>query len=125
MLLHKPMWKGKAIGMKKNLQNLLKWHVRIDKFACLTDFSDVQNASHINHNQQSHPHEKPIDLVTKMIEHSSKEGDLILNPFGLEEEILIPLSISLMYLIIISEFSLLKSGIPDLTFSFHFSYLSL
>jgi len=47
----------------------------------LKDFSDVQNASHINHNQQSHPHEKPIDLISKMIEHSSKEGDLILDPF--------------------------------------------
>lgn len=47
----------------------------------LKDFSDVQTASHINHNQLSHPHEKPIDLISKIIEHSSKEGDLILDPF--------------------------------------------
>lgn len=47
----------------------------------LKDFSDVQNASHINHNNLTHPHEKPIDLITKMIKHSSKEGDLILDPF--------------------------------------------
>ncbi|MFA5723984.1 MAG: site-specific DNA-methyltransferase [Candidatus Pacearchaeota archaeon] len=47
----------------------------------LKDFSDVQTASHINHNQLTHPHEKPIDLITKMIEHSSKTGDLILDPF--------------------------------------------
>ncbi|MCK5149409.1 site-specific DNA-methyltransferase [Candidatus Pacearchaeota archaeon] len=26
-------------------------------------------------------HQKPIDLITKMILHSSKEGDLILDPF--------------------------------------------
>jgi site-specific DNA-methyltransferase (adenine-specific) len=47
----------------------------------LKDFSDVQNATHINHNHLTHPHEKPIDLIIKMINHSSKEGDLILDPF--------------------------------------------
>ena len=47
----------------------------------LKDFSDVQNASHINHNNLTHPHEKPVDLITKIINHSSKEGDLILDPF--------------------------------------------
>ncbi len=47
----------------------------------LTDFSDVQTCSHINHNGQNHPHEKPVDLIMKMVEHSSKEGDLILDPF--------------------------------------------
>lgn len=48
----------------------------------LTDFSDVQTASHINHNKMNHPHEKPIDLLMKMIEHSSKEGDIVLDPFA-------------------------------------------
>lgn len=47
----------------------------------LTDFSDVQAFNGINHNQQTHPHEKPVDLIIKMIKHSSKEGDLILDPF--------------------------------------------
>jgi len=47
----------------------------------LKDFSDVQTASHISHNQLTHPHEKPIDLITKIIDHSSKLGDLILDPF--------------------------------------------
>ncbi|MEI7719109.1 MAG: DNA methyltransferase [archaeon] len=48
----------------------------------LTNFSDVQSASHINHDTQTHPHEKPIDLLEKIIKHSSKEGDLILDPFA-------------------------------------------
>ena len=48
----------------------------------LTDFSDVQTCSHINHNKENHPHEKPIDLIKKIIEHSSKKGDLILDPFA-------------------------------------------
>jgi len=48
----------------------------------LTNFSDVQNAKHINHGKLNHPHEKPLDLLTKMIEHSSKKGDLVLDPFS-------------------------------------------
>ena len=47
----------------------------------LKNFSDVQTCSHINHNDKTHPHEKPIDLLMKMIEHSSKAGDLVLDPF--------------------------------------------
>lgn len=47
----------------------------------LKNFSDVQTCSHINHNKMNHPHEKPIDLLMKMVEHSSKEGDLVLDPF--------------------------------------------
>lgn len=48
----------------------------------LTDFSDVQTSSHINHNKLNHPHQKPLDLLKKVILHSSKEGDLILDPFA-------------------------------------------
>lgn len=47
----------------------------------LTNFSDVQTCSHINHNKDNHPHQKPVDLIIKMIQHSSKEGDVILDPF--------------------------------------------
>ena len=47
----------------------------------LTNFSDVQTAQHINHNKRTHPHEKPVDLITKLINHSSKKGDLVLDPF--------------------------------------------
>ncbi|MFH1238395.1 MAG: DNA methyltransferase [archaeon] len=48
----------------------------------LTNFSDVQSASHINHNKLNHPHEKPLDLLKKMILHSSEEGDVVLDPFA-------------------------------------------
>ena len=47
----------------------------------LKNFSDIQDAKHINHNQLTHPHEKPLDLLSKIIEHSSKESDLVLDPF--------------------------------------------
>jgi site-specific DNA-methyltransferase (adenine-specific) len=48
----------------------------------LTNFSDVQSASHINHNKYNHPHQKPLDLLSKIIEHSSKFGDIVLDPFA-------------------------------------------
>ena len=48
----------------------------------LTNFSDVQIASHINHNKLNHPHEKPVDLLKRIIEHSSKVGDVVLDPFA-------------------------------------------
>ena len=47
----------------------------------LRNFSDVQDAEHILHNKKTHPHQKPLDLLAKMIEHSSKEGDLVFDPF--------------------------------------------
>jgi len=45
------------------------------------NFSDVQTCSHINHNKNNHPHEKPVDLLMKIVEHSSSEGDVVLDPF--------------------------------------------
>jgi len=48
----------------------------------LTNFSDVQTASHINHNKENHPHQKPLDLLSKMIEHSSAKGQVVLDPFA-------------------------------------------
>jgi site-specific DNA-methyltransferase (adenine-specific) len=47
----------------------------------LNNFADVQNAKAIIHTEDSHPHQKPIDLLMKIIEHSSKERDIILDPF--------------------------------------------
>ena len=48
----------------------------------LTNFSDVQSASHINHNKNNHPHQKPLDLLSKIIGHSSVKGQVVLDPFA-------------------------------------------
>lgn len=45
------------------------------------DFANVQQFKVIEHNEETHPHEKPEDLIRKIIQHSSKEGDLIFDPF--------------------------------------------
>jgi len=47
-----------------------------------TKFSDVQTSKPIHHNKINHPHEKPVDLLIKMILHSSKMKDLVLDPFS-------------------------------------------
>lgn len=46
----------------------------------LKNFSNVQESKYIS-GKSIHPHQKPLDLLTKMIEHSSKEGDLVFDPF--------------------------------------------
>lgn len=48
----------------------------------LNDFSNVLKMQHINHDKETHPHQKGVCLIEKMLEHSSKEGDLVLDCFG-------------------------------------------
>ena len=46
-----------------------------------TDFPTVIDFNMVQHDEDTHPHEKPEDLIRKLILHSSKEGDLILDAF--------------------------------------------
>lgn len=46
------------------------------------DFSNVMKMQHINHNEDTHPHEKGIKLFTDIIKHSTKKNDLILDCFS-------------------------------------------
>jgi site-specific DNA-methyltransferase (adenine-specific) len=81
---HLIVWKKHNFGFGWAFRNQFELILVLEKGKPkynLNDFSDVQNASHINHNDSTHPHEKPLDLIQKIINHSSKEGDLILDPF--------------------------------------------
>jgi len=44
-------------------------------------FSNVINFKVIEHNDDTHPHEKPESVLRRMINHSTVEGDLVLDPF--------------------------------------------
>ncbi len=46
----------------------------------LTNFSNVQESKHIS-DKSIHPHQKPVDLLTKIIKHSSEKGDIVFDPF--------------------------------------------
>lgn len=48
----------------------------------LSDFSNAIKLPFINHDAETHPHQKPTELIEKIIEHSSAPGDLILDCFG-------------------------------------------
>jgi len=82
---HLVIWKKHNFGMGWAFRHQYELILVLEKGKPkynLTDFSDVQTASHINHNARTHPHEKPVDLIEKMVKHSSCEGQLILDPFA-------------------------------------------
>lgn len=45
------------------------------------DFSNVMDFKVIEHNEDTHPHEKPESILRRMIKHSTSEGDLVLDCF--------------------------------------------
>ena len=45
------------------------------------DVSNVWRMQHINHNHESHPHQKEYTIIRRIVLHSSKEGDLIFDGF--------------------------------------------
>lgn len=48
----------------------------------LNDFSNVVFAEYINQIDTTHPHQKDWKIIQKIIRHSSKENDIILDPFA-------------------------------------------
>ena len=48
----------------------------------LNDFSNVLKMQHIQHDQETHPHQKGLYLIKKIIRHSSNEGDIVLDCFS-------------------------------------------
>lgn len=47
----------------------------------LKDFANVIDFNTITHTKTSHPHKKPEEMIERLIMHSSKEGDVVLDPF--------------------------------------------
>jgi len=70
---------GMGYGFRNQYEKCLVLEKGKPKYR-MTDFSNVQNMEHINHNNKTHPHEKGVNLIGKIIEHSSGKGDLILDP---------------------------------------------
>lgn len=50
------------------------------KYNC-KDVSNVWKMKHIQHDANSHPHQKDYDIIRKIILHSSNEGDLVFDGF--------------------------------------------
>jgi len=47
----------------------------------LKNFANVVDFDTITHTKSSHPHKKPEKLIERLLLHSSKENDLVLDPF--------------------------------------------
>lgn len=47
----------------------------------LNNFSNVLFMENINHDKDTHPHQKGIEILEKIIRHSSKKGDIIFDGF--------------------------------------------
>jgi len=81
---HVVVWRKRNFGMGYSFRHQYELILVLEKGEpkyTFKNFSDVQDAEHILHNKKTHPHQKPLDLLTKMIKHSSKEGDLVFDPF--------------------------------------------
>lgn len=48
----------------------------------LNNFSNVLKMQHVQHDSETHPHQKGLYLIEKIIQHSSKPGELILDCFS-------------------------------------------
>lgn len=72
------------IGMGYGFRNQYELCLVLEKGDCnykLNNFSNLVNMDNINHNDSTHPHQKGINMLIRMIEHSTNKGDLILDPF--------------------------------------------
>jgi len=81
---HTVVWKKRNFGMGYAFRHQFELILVLEKgkpIYNLSNFSDVQESEYIKHNEKTHPHQKPLDLLTKIIRHSSKEGDLVFDPF--------------------------------------------
>jgi site-specific DNA-methyltransferase (adenine-specific) len=81
---HLLVWKKHNFGMGYSFRHQYEMIMVLEKGKpkyALRNFSDAQEPKFINHTKDSHPHQKPVDLIRKIIKHSSKEGDLVFDPF--------------------------------------------
>lgn len=72
------------IGMGYGFRNQYELILVLEKGEVKYNRNDVSNVlkmEHIQHNDSTHPHEKGLGLIKLLIEHSSKEGDLVLDCF--------------------------------------------
>jgi site-specific DNA-methyltransferase (adenine-specific) len=73
------------IGMGYGFRNQYELCLVLEKGKVKYNRNDVSNVlpmQHIQHDENSHPHEKAVGLLKLLIEHSSKEGDLVLDCFA-------------------------------------------
>ena len=72
------------IGMGYGFRNQYEVCIVLEKGKAkynLNDVSNVWKMRHIQHDDNSHPHQKDYNIIRKIILHSSKAGDLVFDGF--------------------------------------------
>lgn len=72
------------IGMGYGFRNQYELCLVLEKGKAkynLNNFSNVWKMKHVNHDDNSHPHQKEYDIIRKIILHSSKENDIVFDGF--------------------------------------------
>ena len=71
-------------GMGHGFRNQHEFCIVLEKGKAkynLNNFSNVIKMEHIQHNKDTHPHQKGETIIERMILHSSNAGDIVLDPF--------------------------------------------
>ena len=72
------------IGMGYGFRNQYELCLVLEKGKAkynLNNFSNVWKMKHVNHDDNSHPHQKEYDIIRKIILHSSAENDIVFDGF--------------------------------------------
>ena len=72
------------IGMGYGFRNQYELCIVLEKGAPkynLNNFSNFYKTHHIKQNKETHPHQKDECFIQKIIKHSSKKNDLVIDPF--------------------------------------------
>ncbi|MGV8142262.1 MAG: DNA-methyltransferase [Candidatus Pacearchaeota archaeon] len=80
---HVIVWKKPNFGMGYAFRHQFELILVLEKGDPkynLTNFSNVQESKHISA-KSAHPHQKPLDLLNKIIKHSSNEEEIVFDPF--------------------------------------------
>lgn len=71
-------------GMGYSFRNKHELILVLEKGNPVYNFKDIPNVidfDMLTHDENTHPHQKPEEIIRKLIQHSSNPGDLILDPF--------------------------------------------
>ena len=71
---------GMGYGFRNQYEVCLVLEKGKAKYNC-NDVSNIWKMKHIQHDDNSHPHQKDYDIIRKIILHSSNEGDLVFDGF--------------------------------------------
>ena len=72
---------GMGYGFRNKYEELLVFEKGKARYNS-NDFANVLDMAHIHHDKNTHPHQKCDQMFIKLLRHSSKPNDIVLDAFG-------------------------------------------